>query len=144
MPAQKKRSDQHLGNPNRAGGWDSGVDHVPNATEDICGPEAPEWLDGFAREWYDALRTSGQAIYFADSDWATAVYVGRLMMETIRHPTAGLAAVVVQACGDLLCTESSRRRVQIELDRAAGTADPDESAGDEEADNWYTKLKAVP
>jgi hypothetical protein len=66
------------------------------------------------------------------------------MMETIRHPTAGLAAVVVQACGDLLCTESSRRRVQIELDRAAGTADPDESAGDEEADNWYTKLKAVP
>jgi hypothetical protein len=66
------------------------------------------------------------------------------MMESIRKPSAGLAAVVLTGCGDLLCTEASRRRVRIELHRAAGTEDPDVTAGDEAADNWYTALKAVP
>jgi hypothetical protein len=107
------------------------------------GPNAPEWLDGFAVEWYDSLRTSGQARWFTDSDWATAIYVARLMMESIRKPSAGLAAVVLQGCGDLLCTESSRRRVRIELAAAGEAADPDEHEGDKEAENWYTKLKAA-
>lgn len=138
----KKRSDQRLGHASKASM--EAVDKPPNSPGEILGPEAPDWLDGFAREWYDSLRVSGQAIYYTESDWTSAVVIAVGVMNFIRRPTATMLAAVLDGFHDMGATEASRRKMNIELGSAAGLIDPDEDAGATEADQWYKKMKLVP
>ncbi len=104
-------------------------------------PSDPTW-HAVARSWYEALSTSGQSKFYEPSDWATAVLVaesmsrdlspqfvgfteaGDVIHETIPLKGASLAAYL-RAMSVLMVTEGDRRRLSLELNRAAGKDDPD-------------------
>jgi hypothetical protein len=117
------------------------TDRAANRLDGKLGPEAPDWLDGFALEWYESLRTSGQAVFYTDSDWLTAQMVGRGVMDYIRRPAAMKLSAVMGAMGDLCVTEGQRRRVRIELERSGTYADPDVQAGVTSMQEWVSKLR---
>lgn len=111
------------------------VDKSTEATEDVEQPEAdPNWHP-VARQWYDSLAESAQSIFYEPSDWATAyflaeaisrelepqalVFKGMVMPETIRKTiSGGTLGSILKGMTSLLVTESDRRRMQIELQRA--------------------------
>jgi hypothetical protein len=103
------------------------------------GPEAPEWLTGYAREWYEALRVSGQAKYYTPGDWATAVILARCAMALIRKPSAVMLASFLHGCTSLGATEGDRRRIHIELEIAAG-GDPDQQHAQAQMDRYRNGL----
>lgn len=107
------------------------------------GPEAPEWLTGYALEWYEALRVSGQAVYYTPGDWATAVILARCAMQLIRRPSAVMLASFLHGASALGATEGDRRRIHIELAAASG-GDPDEQHARAKADDYRSRLHAVP
>jgi len=106
----------------------------------ILGPEPPEWLDGFAREWYGALRISGQARFYTPSDWATAIVVARGIMDFIRFPKAVMLGGILQGVTELGGTVGARRRMQIELTGDGADLDPDETAAQDAVSQWADDL----
>jgi hypothetical protein len=81
-------------------------------------PATPEGLHEIAAEWFESLKTSGQALYYEPSDWATAKFVAREMSRLLanRFSAQGFAAVMA-AMTELLTTEGARRRARIEIQR---------------------------
>jgi hypothetical protein len=106
------------------------------------GPEPPEWLDGYALEWYEALRTSGQAIYYTPGDWATAIVLARCCMQLIRKPSAVMLASFLHGCTSLGVTEGDRRRIHIELETAKG-GDPDRNHAVAQMDKYRNGLSLL-
>jgi hypothetical protein len=105
-------------------------------------PALPKGTHRIARQWYLALKASGQAQYFEPSDWAVAQLVceqiTRLMAASslavsardyqhIAIPGSQFAGIWT-AMNDLLSTEASRRRVRLEVERETGAAE-EEPAG---------------
>jgi len=80
-----------------------------------------------AAQLYRSLKASGQSIYFEPSDWAAAILAGDMTSKLLRRktPSAELLATVWKMWGDLMVTESSRRRARIEVVRLL-----DEATGD--------------
>lgn len=115
------------------------IDRAPSSTGKVLGPEPPEWLGGLAREWYQSLRTSGQAIYYADSDWASALIVAKGIEAFEKRPSAHMLTAVLSGLGSLAATEGDRRRLRIELERA-DAGDPDEAAGVTAIDEWQRRI----
>lgn len=107
------------------------------------GPEPPEWLDGYALEWYEGLRTSGQAIYYTPGDWATAVILARCAMQLIRKPSAVMLASFLHGCTSLGVTEGDRRRIHIELETAKG-GDPDRNHAVAKMADYQNRLTLLP
>jgi hypothetical protein len=107
------------------------------------GPEPPEWLDGYALEWYEAIRTSGQAIYYTPGDWATAVILARCCMQLIRKPSAVMLASFLHGCTSLGITEGDRRRIHIELETARG-GDPDKQHAVAQMNKYRAGLTLLP
>lgn len=103
------------------------------------GPEPPPELTGLARTWYESLRTSGQSIYYADSDWASALIVARAIERFDDRPTAHMLTAILSGLGSLAATEGDRRRLRIELERAP-EVDADEEAAVAEIDEWRARL----
>jgi hypothetical protein len=109
------------------------------------GPEPPEWLDGFALQFYESFRTSGQAVYYQDSDWAVLALTARNVMAEIRKPSAVMLASILHACTMLGATEGDRRRIRIELQpEGEDTRDPDTVAGEVVATGWAGQLSLAP
>lgn len=81
-------------------------------------PADADWHQ-IARDWYESLACSGQAIFFEPSDWAAAHYVAAVMTRNIQAPrfNAQLFGSVWAAMNDLMTTEGSRRRLRLELER---------------------------
>lgn len=95
-----------------------------------------------AKEWFESLQVSGQARFYERSDTAVAYVVAQMMstlLETGR-PSAQMFAAVMSAQADLLTTEGARRRARVELERAAGEADPDEVAAVADFADYQRKL----
>lgn len=86
-------------------------------------PDPPVGAHAIAVAWYEALKVSGQAIYFEPSDWAAALLVVEVMTRNLagRRFSAELFGRVWTAMTDLLTTEGARRRVRIEIERKTGT-----------------------
>jgi hypothetical protein len=123
-----KRSDQRR----RQNKPETPITIGPGPAAPFLPPAAdPGWHD-LAQEWYQSLARSGQAVYYQPSDWATARYVAEAMSRNLGNSrfSAQLFAAVMGAMTELLTTEGARRRVRIELERAAHNADPDEEAAD--------------
>jgi len=82
-------------------------------------PPAHEDWHPIAREWYESLQVSGQAVFYEPSDVATAVYVAEAMSRGLQAPrfSAQLFAAVSSAMTELLTTEGARRRARLELER---------------------------
>lgn len=86
-----------------------------------------EWHP-IAHDWYTSLAESGQAQFFEPSDWHYARYVADVMSRNLNQSakfSAVLFASVTSAMNDLLTTEAARRRVRMEINRAAA---PEKSA----------------
>lgn len=123
MPPAPKRSSER-----RRRNKDSKPETV-TATGAVEAPDADEAWNPIARDWFDALKTSGQAQFFEPSDWAAARYVAEVMSRHLERaqPSAQLFSGIWGAMSDLLSTEASRRRVRMEVERVA--AEPGTPAG---------------
>lgn len=116
------------------------IDRAPvAATGGVRGPDAPETLGGLAKRWYESLRTSGQSVFYADSDWTSALIVARAIEKFEERPTAHMLTAILSGFGSLAATEGDRRRLRIELERAP-QADADEEAAVAEIDEWRERL----
>lgn len=122
-----KRSDQR-----RRRNTDGGeVDRVEISGDEVRGPELdlPD-VHPLAADWYESLRTSGQAVYYEPSDWAQARIWAELISRALNQgakPSAVLIAAWSTGAGELMTTEGARRRLRLELERS-GTVDADEEA----------------
>ncbi len=70
-----------------------------------------------AKRIFNALKTSGQADFFQDSDWAFAVF---LMDEVTAYASntrrsSQMLQTILDGLGRLMLTESDRRKARIEL-----------------------------
>ncbi len=103
------------------------IDRTPNHTAAPLGPPCPDWVTGLARQWYESLRTSGQAVYYADSDWQVALLVCRAIETFEAKPSGSMLRQIMSAMRSLAATEGDRRSLRIEL-RHLGVVDEDEIA----------------
>ena len=88
-------------------------------------PPADEAWHPIAKDWYESLAVSGQAVFYEPSDWATARYVAEAMsrgLESSRF-SAQLFAAVSAAMTELLTTEGARRRARMEILRGGQETD---------------------
>ena len=115
------------------------VDSSPASTAVVLGPDAPEWLEGLARGWYESLRTSGQAIYYTASDWASALTIAKAIARFEERPSAHMLTAILSGFGSLAATEGERRRLRIELERAEAS-DADEEAAVTALNEWRDRL----
>jgi hypothetical protein len=132
-----KRSDQRR----RVNKPEVPVATAPSAPGPAKAPAAdPDWHP-IARRWYESLAASGQCAWYQPSDWAEAVVWTELLSQQLKssRPSAMLLAAWSAASTRLLTTEGDRRRVRIELERAA-KADPDKEAGVASMRAWREKL----
>lgn len=139
IPKRQAQRRQHIKEEDKADKLPSGV---PDGV--VLGPEPPEWMDGYALDFYEAFRTSGQAIFYEDSDWAVLALICRNVMAEIRKPSAVMLASILHGCTLLAATEGDRRRIRIELGHGDLNSDPDTEAGQSEAAGWAGRLAAVP
>lgn len=99
-----------------------------------------EWHE-IAKDWFHALKKSGQAGWFQPSDWMEAYVAAQVLSEMLNADklSAMLYASWSSHTSRLLVTEGDRRRVRIELERTA-KADPDKDAGVAATNEWQLRL----
>lgn len=88
-------------------------------------PSPPADLTGRGLAWYRSLATSGQAVFYVDSDWQVALLCAHAMMLFEAEPRATMLAEIRALQSQLLATEGERRRARLELDRG----EPGEGGG---------------
>lgn len=113
-----KRSSERMGHRTKAEkALTTGVRVVGVVTP----PAASRGWHPAAKAWYDALKKSGQAVFFEPSDWAQARYVAEAMTRSLNADRfeAALFKAVLSGMDGLLTSEASRRRVRAEIDRVA-------------------------
>lgn len=88
----------------------------------------PKWHP-IAKMIYESFRTSGQADYCQQSDWAYAWLLCDQISDfkTAAKPSAMMFAAIQSGLHSLLITEADRRRARIELSRPVKE---DDTAGD--------------
>lgn len=116
------------------------ITHVP-AEDEVVIPEPDEDWHPIATQWYESLAKSGQRIFYENSDWAQAFYVAEAMSRSMRTSriSGQLFTAVISAAGELLTTEGARRRMRVELERAAAEGETTVS----EAMAAYKKMAEV-
>jgi hypothetical protein len=81
-------------------------------------PELAPGQHPVAVAWYEAVKISGQALFFEPTDWAAAMYAANLMTRSLQDGApASLAATALAAMNDLLTTEKSRRQAKLQVQR---------------------------
>lgn len=115
------------------------VTTAPVAVETVERPPADDAWHSIARDWYESLARSGQAVFYEPSDWATARYVAEAMSRGLQASrfSAQLFAAVSSAMTELLTTEGARRRARLEIQRDAPS---DEKPADVTALDDYRAL----
>jgi len=134
-----KRSDQRRRTNKPEDGLE--VTKAP-AAESVPVPEGdPQWHP-IARDWFDSLAKSGQAVFYEPSDWATARYVADAMSRNLSTGrfSAQLFAAVMAASTTLLVTEGDRRRVRLELARAPAGPDAAELTAATDLDAYRSRI----
>lgn len=139
-----KRSDQKHGHRTKA--ELAAVTKVETQGVVADAPAADESWHPIALAWYESLRSSGQAVFYQPSDWATAVLVAESMSRDLRPQVVGITdsgmtvteviplkgaslGAYLRAFGVLMVTEGDRRRLQIELSAPKADADLDAADG---------------
>ena len=93
-------------------------------------PEDRTWCQQ-AKNWYRALKKSGQAQFYQASDWEEARICALLMSNELKRehgPRATMMDVIFSRADNLLTTEGARRRLRIELTAAQTDDDPEHEA----------------
>lgn len=82
-------------------------------------PASREWAPE-ARNWYKALKRSGQSHWFEPSDWEYARLLCRLLTEQLQRakgPSSEMVKAILNGMDQLATTEAARRRLRIEVER---------------------------
>lgn len=72
----------------------------------------------YAKDWFRALKRSGQAQFYQESDWREAKLVAWLITQELSSPTgarAGMMDVIFSRADALMTTEGARRWLRVEL-----------------------------
>nr|DAU09042.1 MAG TPA: hypothetical protein [Caudoviricetes sp.] len=72
----------------------------------------------YAKDWFRALKRSGQSQFYQESDWREAKLVAWLITQELSSPTgarAGMMDVIFSRADALMTTEGARRRLRVEL-----------------------------
>lgn len=90
-----------------------------SARHEVKAPAASRDWHPLARDMYNSLKSSGQAVFFEPSDWQTARLAAEVTSQMLRAErlSAMLLSAVDSMWSRLLMTESDRRRLRIELER---------------------------
>ena len=87
-------------------------------------PAAKTHWEKPVKDWYNALKKSGMADYYEQSDWAMAVLIAEELdayYKDAARPggkrSAMMLATIFSAMESLGVTEGERRRMRIELDK---------------------------
>lgn len=122
MAAVPKREDELLWDRSKNGNREKsavtkGV-RMPVTSRPSANLNWADWL----QEYYNALGSSGQSVFYQNTDWHHAYFV---FEQLDAHVKSGMrSAVLFQALNSalisLLVTEGERRRVRIELDAPPG------------------------
>jgi hypothetical protein len=77
----------------------------------------PAWHP-IAKKLYDSLKTSGQADFYQNSDWAVAwsICEDLSFYKRMERRSGQMLQSIYGALSDLLVTEADRRRLRIELE----------------------------
>lgn len=91
--------------------------------EDQGWPNASGDWHPAAKRFYRALRVSGQAQFYEQSDRNAAWIASDLLSElvTTRYRNGNILMQFNSLCTDLLATEGSRRRARLELQKSKNT-----------------------
>lgn len=87
---------------------------------DVKVPDPDPGWHPVAREWYEAVRDSGQALFFEPSDWAAARYICAAMTKNLNQEarfSAQLFGTVWSAMNDMLTSEAARRKAKLQVQR---------------------------
>lgn len=107
------------------------VQQVARAGSRVKVPNVKPGWHPLMKDWYRALKASGQAQFFEPSDWQTAQLWCHVMSEELKSGEpikANTLTAFNSVAGDLLVTEGARRRLRLELQAggsAAAAADDD-------------------
>ena len=72
----------------------------------------------YAKDWFRALKRSGQSQFYQESDWRESKLVAWLITQELSSPTgarAGMMDVIFSRADALMTTEGARRRLRVEL-----------------------------
>lgn len=130
-----KRSDQRR-RRNAVPPADKGV-----ITTLVKQPSLRSGINPIARRWYRSLRTSGQAEFYTDSDWQTAIVAAETLDMFLATGRATLLAEFNRMCAALLVTEGDRRRARLELERASARSE-EEAPDAANLDEYRRRLRA--
>jgi len=116
MPGPVPNRESDLARPRERKGSDQ-VPVTKGTLRDVKIPHADSEWHPIARKLWDGMKSSGQADFFQNSDWA---YAYSLMDDLSEYKKSGrrssqMAQVIYTALGNLLVTEADRRRIRIEL-----------------------------
>ena len=126
-PTPKRSTERH---GHRAKAEQEQVDTSTRGSAPVQWPNPdPDWPE-IVRDWFTSIPESGQVAYFEPSDVAAARYVAEAMAQNLSASkfSAVLFAAVWSAMGDLLTTESARRRFRVELQKDEPEQDPEQAA----------------
>ena len=116
MPAPRKRESE-LQRPRERRGTSTTAQVTKGTLREVTIPRVdPAWHPQ-AKKFFNSLKTSGQADFYQDSDWAFAVF---LADEITAYKSAGnrsamMLTAILQGMERLLLTEGDRRKARIEL-----------------------------
>lgn len=118
MPGPIPNRSEDLARPRERGQGEAAPAITHGELRPVTIPRAdPEWHKT-ARKIWDGMKSSGQAAYYQDSDWAVAYFLmGEISgyLESSKKSSMMLASIM-QALTGLCLTEGERRRARIELD----------------------------
>ena len=111
-----KRTEEKMGHRSKADL--AAVDRL-QVSGTVEQPAAHDHWHAIARNWYESLAQSGQSMYYEPSDWAAAQYAAEALTRNLNSGkfSAQLFGSVWASLQDLMTTESSRRRLRLELER---------------------------
>lgn len=126
MPGPIPNREEDLARPReRKGSSQQSV--TRGVSRPVAVPHADKDWHPIAKKMWDALKVSGGADFYEQSDWALAYSLmdDLSKMKKSSRPSSQWAQIIYQQLGNLLVSEGDRRRVRIELH------EPDDETDDE-------------
>ncbi|MGD7002120.1 hypothetical protein [Corynebacterium halotolerans] len=149
MPARRKPIHQKVDHRERDRPLDQGgeVIHLPTRGVVKVPPARRHW-HRVAKDWYKSLNQSGQVGAYEPSDWAAAQLVAEQMSRLLKDAEesgqpirAAHFETVWNAMGDLLTTETARRKARVELKRDGQVVDPEQAEVDSMVADYVNMFK---
>jgi len=116
MPAQRKRESE-LARPRSRKGGDATAPAIKGERRPVTVPrEKTDW-HADAKRWFKSLKSSGQADFFQDSDWALAVF----LCDEITYYRGGsrrspeMLKTILSGMEKLMTSEVDRLKARVEL-----------------------------